>query len=104
MDRRSFFGLAAGAAVAPAMPAPAKLSTLSLAINAEPLRQALAPMVEGIAELHEYASLAGRVRPYGFGGQGGRDRYVYRTGYPAVDALRSVSGVHRALMEKRMER
>ena len=27
--------------------------------------------------------------------------YVYRTGNPAIDALRSVSGVHRDLMEKR---
>jgi len=97
MNRRAFFGAAAGAAVAaPAIAAevaaPKAMESLSLMIDAAPFEQAL----------HGYAGIVGKARAIQFNDRPS-DRYVYRTGYPGIDALRSISGVHKALMEKQMD-
>lgn len=95
MNRRSFFGAAASSVVA----APAALKevaapsmdVLSLGLNAEPLLPVL-------GEMKSFVGSAGGFRPF-FDGR----RYVHYAGDPAIDALRSVSGVHKALMQKRKE-
>ncbi len=98
MDRRSFFGATAAAlAGAPAMAdalvkSPARLQTLSVALDAAPIKAAFGEMQTAVLGVsRSFAPIQFR-----------RDKeYIYRTGNPAIDALRSVSGVHRALMEKR---
>lgn len=103
ISRRSFFGTAAAAIVAaPAVAAQAAspsmpgLPGLAMSIGTS-------PMAEAIEAISYVGTL--KMRPFAFagGGGGGGDRhYVYRTGFPSIDALRSVSGVHRYLMEKRI--
>jgi len=94
LSRRSFFGAAAGAAVAaPAIAAeasaPQSLASMSFAVDAAPLSEA----IQG------YAGVLRRGRAIQFPDRPS-DRYVYRTGHPAIDALRSVSGVHKERMER----
>jgi len=95
MNRRSFFGAAAAsvaaapAALKEAAAAPA-METLSLALDAKPLLPIL-------GEIKSFVGSAGGFHPF-FDGR----RYVHYVGVPAIDALRSVSGVHKALMEKRL--
>lgn len=98
MDRRSFFGAAAAAlAGAPAIAdavikSPASMQALSVAFDGAPLAAAIENM---------QTSVLGVSRSF-LPMQWQRDKeYIYRTGNPAIDALKSVSGVHRALMEKR---
>jgi hypothetical protein len=98
MNRRSFFGATAAAAfagpsvVAEAVkPAAGKLASLAMSIDTKPLQEAMTG----------YSTVLGKARAFQFGG----DRhYTYRTGYPAIDALRSISGVHKERMEKRLDR
>jgi hypothetical protein len=101
LDRRAFFGVGASAAVA----APSIAATLAkaapaggteaveaaLSLNGEPLRPG--------AYLSQ--AIVGKARSIDFGSR--HDHYIYRTGYPEIDALRSVSGVHKAQMERRLE-
>ena len=100
MDRRSFFGVTAAAlagapAVAEAAMNPSSLGVLSVALDAAPLKAALGDMQTAVLGVsRSFAPLQFR----------SEKEYVYRTGSPAIDALRSVSGVHRALMEKRSAR
>lgn len=93
MNRRSFFGAAASSVVvAPSAlkeVATPKLETLSLALNAEPLLPVL-------GEMSRIAGSVGSFRPF-FDGR----RYVHYAGVPAIDALRSVSGVHKERMARR---
>lgn len=104
MDRRSFFGFGAGALAAGpsvvtemAKAAPVKgMASLGITIDKTPALDA------ALGEARDFASVLARVRPFQFGGHHDR-HYVYRTGYPAIDALKSISGAHKALMEKRMD-
>ena len=99
LSRRSFFGVAAGAAVAaPAIaaskpdlyiPRGVPLESMSFALDAAPLSEA----IQG------YASVLRNGRAIQFNDLPS-DRYVYRTGHPSIDALRSVSGVHKERMER----
>jgi hypothetical protein len=54
-------------------------------------------MMPVLGELKSFVGGAGGFRPF-FDGR----RYVHYAGIPAIDALRSVSSVHKALMEKRV--
>lgn len=101
MNRRSFFGATTAAVVAgPSAVAEAVLparppAVLGFAYDYAPLRAAA-------GELIEISEMVGKVRPFAFPSD--REPYVHRTGNAAVDALRSVSGVYREQMLKRMER
>lgn len=97
MNRRGFLGaLAIAPAVGPeimkAQPVQASVAKLGFIMDSSSLGEAL-------GQARELSSMvSGKIRPFNFGG--GRD-YVYRTGCPAIDALRSVSGVHKQRMEDR---
>jgi hypothetical protein len=106
MNRRSFFGAAAAAPIAASAFAAAprfpdggmvggKLQTLSLAMDAAPVMEALEPLKYAVGISRSFD-------PAAFGRTGSGDRYVYRTGFPSIDALSSISGVHKARMEKRL--
>lgn len=98
MNRRSFFGASAAAAVAgPSAIAEAvavpRQSTIALAFDSAPLSETLSG----------YASVLGQAARISAPIQFSQDRhYVYRTGHPAIDALRSVSGVYKQRMERRL--
>lgn len=103
MNRRSFLRAVAAAPVAApailqASAAPATksagISTLGIAVDGSALRAV-------VADLDTLGSALKVGRAMSFNRRS--DRYAYRTGYPAIDALRSVSGVHKARMEKRMD-
>lgn len=95
MNRRGFLGaLAIAPAVAPEIMQPrpigGSVASLGFTIDSSALGVAL-------GQAKELSSMvAGKIRPFNFGS--GRD-YIYRTGCPAIDALRSVSGVHKQRME-----
>ncbi len=97
MNRRAFFGMSAGAiAAVPAVAAPELLPPP----HYQKLSLALLDTAAAFGEM-KGAPMVGRVRPFPFSGEHARDRYVYRTGNPAIDCLRSVSGVYRDRMERR---
>lgn len=101
LSRRSFFGTVAGAAVVgPGAAKDAIAEGISPATSLRFKMMDTAGLGDRLVELNKISASIGRVRDIGFDRQG--DRYVYRTGYPAIDALRSVSGVHRERMEKRL--
>jgi hypothetical protein len=95
MNRRGFLGaLAIAPAVGPEImktqPVQASVAKLGFSMDSSAIGEAL-------GQARELSSMvSGKIRPFNFGG--GRD-YVYRTGCPAIDALRSVSGVHKQRME-----
>lgn len=96
MNRRSFFGFAAAAPIAGKM-----------AVS-EVVAPALAETAWGTSWQYGEALTFGephnileRARSFDVGASG-KDQ-AYRTGYPEIDALRSVSGVHKKRMERRMD-
>lgn len=96
MNRRAFLGaMAAAPAVAPqvmaAQPIAASVATLGFKIDS-------AAFGEAVSQARELRAVVGRIRPFDFGS---RKDYVYRTGYPEIDALRSVSAVHKKRMEEK---
>jgi len=68
---------------------------LTIGVNAEPFRDIL-------GEACELIGGAGRIGSFDIPCGCARTRYEYRTGFPSIDCLRSVSGVHRARMERRL--
>jgi hypothetical protein len=111
LSRRSFFGAAAGvAAAAPALASVptfpnggmvgGKLQTLKLAVDASPIAEQF-ELIKGYSQ--SFPIYNGPCRhPYRPPDAAPADRYIYRTGFPSIDALRSISGVHKARMEKRL--
>lgn len=102
MNRRGFLGaLAAAPAALPAVAngvandavsiGGGNVAKLGLAVDTSALDMA-------VGHAREIVAVAGQIRPFDFGS---RREYVYRTGYPEIDALRSVSGVHKKRMESR---
>jgi hypothetical protein len=105
MERRSFLGFLAAAPLA----APAIVQSAPIDTDAAYL-SSLAEWGKSNALYQEAMSMAGEFVP----GQMARlsaprlplgsrvtERYVYQSGYPAIDCLRSVSGVYREIMERR---
>lgn len=97
MNRRAFLGaIAAAPAVAPqvmaAQPIAASVATLGFKIDSA------GAFGEAVSQARELRAVVGRIRPFDFGS---RKDYVYRTGYPEIDALRSVSAVHKKRMEEK---
>ncbi len=72
------------------------MQTLGFAFDAKPITEALEPLKYAVGAARSFQFDPGLMRR-----PGRDDRYVYRTGFPSIDALRSVSGVHKALMEAR---
>ncbi len=98
MNRRAFFGMSAGAiAAAPALAAPELLPPP----HYEKLSAALLDADASFGRMIEGVSVVGRSRPFSSDSGRPRDRYFYHTGNPAIDCLRSVSGVYRDRMERR---
>lgn len=101
IGRRGFLGAFAGAVVAG--PEIAKAGTAPLG-RMVPLKLAMdtAPMQAMIGELageaRELQALSAAIQPFGY--DGGRN-YIYRTGHPDIDCLRSISGTYRHFMERR---
>jgi hypothetical protein len=112
MNRRSFFGAAAGvAAAAPALAAVphfpdggfvagAKLHTLKVAADTSALTDQF-ELIKGYSQSLDFERRICR-HPYR-PPAGETAKYIYRTGYPSIDALRSISGVHKQRMENRLE-
>lgn len=98
MERRSFLGaLFGGAAAAPIV---AQEALAPSAENVFPWGS----FVPGRFDLLEGASAPLLPARMSIGVGAGRGSDTYRTGDPAIDALRSVSGVYKALMERRKAR
>jgi hypothetical protein len=112
LSRRSFFGAAAVAPIAasalaevPRFPAggivgaASKLQTLTVGLDTSAISEQF-EMIKGYSQSFENPPCR---HPYRPPAAGPTDRYIYRTGFPAIDALRSISGVHKARMEKRYD-
>jgi len=95
LSRRGFFGAIAGAAAAPAA-AKSVVDTGAADIRAMALD--IAPHDVKAAVLYE-PGFTPRLAPP-FAVPSARD-CVYRTGNPHIDCLRSISGVYKAMMEKK---
>lgn len=104
MNRRTFFGAAAGAPLLPAIPAAAStdVESLVLSISADTsgIEQSLSSAIDLLSIFDK--RLAG-IRPFAAASTPAQAKHHYRTGYPGIDALRSISAVYKEQMVRALD-